>query len=381
MQQTSEPELRRVPLEEVCLSILASGLGNSVVEFLSKAPQPPEEDSVKAALNVLEEVGAITIIEPVNPSSKRIERLTPLGQHLAKLPVDVRLGKMLIFGALFQCLDKALTIAASLTSQSLFSTFIKDANVAKAKHQSFMDPDSDFATFCNVWKSYMKAATTSTSTARKFCQDNYLNYNALREISDARRQFLDLLCSIGFVNRKEMEGKNYVNSENFQKSVYNKNGNNMELLHAVICAGLYPYIAQLKAGTGSDCTLYHKKERLYFHNSSVNSRKKVYKDDWVVFHEKFGTPSRVSIATTCFVHPMALILFASSVVVKHTDRIIIVDGWIEIKMAAQIGVIMKELRHNVDAVLVKMFETGSSTNQAESMGAIMVEGIVNLLSA
>ncbi len=381
MNPTSEPELRRVPLEEVCLSILASGLAKSVMDFLSNAPQPPDEDSVKAALTVLEEVGAIKIKEQTNLSSKRFEYLTPLGQHLAKLPVDVRLGKMLIFGALFRCLDKVLTIAASLSSQSPFSTFIADANVAKAKQRAFSDADSDFVTYCNVWESYRNAAAKSTSTARKFCQANYLNSNSLREIGDARWQFLDLLCSIGFVDRKTIAGNNRIHSETFQKSTYNENSNNVDLLHAVICAGLYPHIAQLKPTIGSgDCVLYHRNERLYFHNSSVNSRKKLYKDGWVVFHEKFGTPNRVSVATTCFVHPFALLLLAGSVVVKHTERLVIVDGWIEINMAAQLGVITKELRKSADALLVKMIDK-EAVSETETMGVALVQGIVNLLAA
>lgn len=75
MKASTEPELKRVPLEEVCLSILASGMGRSCHEFLKEAPQPPDFASVQAALNVLRDVGAIT---------REVEALTPLGQHLAR---------------------------------------------------------------------------------------------------------------------------------------------------------------------------------------------------------------------------------------------------------------------------------------------------------
>lgn len=75
MKATSEPELKRVPLEEVCLSILASGMGRSCHNFLDEAPQPPNSASVQAALSVLKDVGAIT---------REDEALTPLGQHLAR---------------------------------------------------------------------------------------------------------------------------------------------------------------------------------------------------------------------------------------------------------------------------------------------------------
>jgi len=381
MKPASEPELRRVPLEEVCLSILASGFAKSSMDFLSKAPQPPSEDSVKAAVNVLEEVGAIEVDECTTAFSKRKERLTPLGRHLAKLPVDVRLGKMLIFGAMFRCLDQVLTIAATLSSQSPFSTFMKDASVAKAKQRAFCDPDSDFVTYCNVWEAFQESSAKSTGAERKFCQANFLNYVALREIGDARRQFLDLLCGIGFVDRKSLvgNGNSRMDPTSLKKSIYNENSSNLDLLHAVICAGLYPNVAHLKPATTGDYTLFYRNERLFFHNTSVNSRKKIYSDGWVVFHEKFGTPSRVSVATTCFVHPFALLLLGGSVVVRHTQRLVVVDGWIEIQMAAQIGVIMKELRKQVDALLVKMIEK-AAPSETELLGTNMVKGIVDILS-
>lgn len=102
MKVESEPELRRVPLEEVCMSVLASNFtaGRGCLGFLSEAPQPPSTESVEDALSNLEAIGAIVVSE-----SGTTERLTTLGKHLAKLPLDVKLGKMLIFGALFSCIE------------------------------------------------------------------------------------------------------------------------------------------------------------------------------------------------------------------------------------------------------------------------------------
>lgn len=378
MKAASEPELRRVPLEEVCLSILASGFVHSTcMDFLSQAPQPPTNDSVQSAVTLLEEIGAIHVEEDerridnnniTSKIGKRKEFLTPLGKHLAKLPMDVRLGKMLIFGALFRCTDKALTIAAALSSQPIFSTFLgANATVAKAKQREFADSNSDFVTLCNVWESYNQATTTasarttqsSTRVGYKFCQSNYLNYSALREIGDSRCQYLDLLCSIGFVDPKEVittNGRRVLRT----KSIYNENGNNVDLLHAVICAGLYPNVAHLEQPTtSSNITIYHKEERLYFHDTSVNSKKKQFKakNNWIIFHEKFGTSSRVSISTTAPVHPMALLLFGGSdLMVKHADRLMILDDWIRIRMGAQLGVILIDLRKRLDMMLETLID-------------------------
>jgi ATP-dependent RNA helicase DHX29 len=385
MKPASEPELKRVPLEEICLSILASGFATSCREFLRQAPQPPSDDAIQAALDVLFDVGAIELKEVDSRKKTMIERLTPLGHHLSKLPVDARLGKMLIFGSLFRCIDKALTIAAGLSCQSPFATFVTDANVAKAKQRAFADENSDFLTICNVWEAYSEAVTKSSSAGRKFCHANYLNHVALREIGDARRQFLDLLSGIGFLDRRQFaDRKSRIDFDALRKGVFNENADKPELIHAVICAGLYPNVAKVEQGIGStDYTMTHKTERLYFHNSSVNSKKKKFlapSETWVVFHEKFGTANRVSVSTTCFVHPFALLLLGGSVSVKHTSRMVVIDDWIQIGMAAQVGVIMRELRKQVDSLLQRLIEDAEGRSSAsQSVQEGVIQGIVNLL--
>lgn len=65
-------------------------------DFLAKALDPPQLQVISNAMNLLRKIGACELNEPT---------LTPLGQHLAALPVNVKIGKMLIFGAIFGCLD------------------------------------------------------------------------------------------------------------------------------------------------------------------------------------------------------------------------------------------------------------------------------------
>lgn len=367
MKAESVPELRRVPLEEVCMSILASGFSQNCMQFLSQAPQPPSIDSVRAAVEVLHQVGAVE-------ADNERERLTSLGLHLAKLPVDVRIAKMMIFGVLFCTIEPVLTIAASLSSKSPFAEFFNDDGTAKAKQKQFMDPGSDFITYVNVWEAYSKATETSPSAGRKFCKENYLNFVALREISDSRRQFLDLLCSIGFLDKSD--------AANLKQSAFNRHAKKFELVHAVCAAGFYPNIARLDQSPAMDISLWHNNERIYFHGKSVNASKKQFQssDKWVVFHEKFGTTHRTSVATTAFVHPFVLCLFGGSVVVKHTERKVLVDGWMELPMAAQVGVFLRETRKQLDLLLQKVFEQ-SDKKQIQKMDNDMIEGVVAILSS
>ena len=81
--------------------------------FLLKAIDPPDARAVTNALSLLRDIGALT------PEAEG-EELTPLGVHLSKLPVDPRVGKMLLYGAVFGCLGPVLTIASSLAHRSPF---------------------------------------------------------------------------------------------------------------------------------------------------------------------------------------------------------------------------------------------------------------------
>lgn len=92
------------------IKILEMFSTHSLQSVFSRLIEPPHPDSLRASKIRLRDLGALT------PD----EKLTPLGYHLASLPVDVRIGKLMLFGSIFRCLDPALTIAASLAFKSPF---------------------------------------------------------------------------------------------------------------------------------------------------------------------------------------------------------------------------------------------------------------------
>ncbi|KAH9495122.1 ATP-dependent RNA helicase dhx29 [Bulinus truncatus] len=102
------PELLRVPLEEICLNIMKCQYGKPC-EFLNQALDPPNLSAVSRAMSLLKEVGACQFDEC---------SLTPLGHHLAALPVDIRIGKMLLLGSIFGCLEEIGFIAPSSALQN-----------------------------------------------------------------------------------------------------------------------------------------------------------------------------------------------------------------------------------------------------------------------
>ncbi|CAH0755147.1 unnamed protein product [Diatraea saccharalis] len=106
------PEIHRIPLEQLVLKIKILPLFQdmSVHEVLGKTVEPPTKTNIDGALSRLQDVGALD----------KYFSLTALGKHLAELPVDVRIGKLMLFGAIFCCVDSALTMAACLSHKSPF---------------------------------------------------------------------------------------------------------------------------------------------------------------------------------------------------------------------------------------------------------------------
>ena len=81
------------------------------MEFLLKAFDVPPVTAIESAMETLFEVGAI---------EKETQAITTLGLHLSQLPVDVHLGKMILYSCLFSCVEPVLTIAASMSNKSPF---------------------------------------------------------------------------------------------------------------------------------------------------------------------------------------------------------------------------------------------------------------------
>ena len=98
-----------MPLHQLCLQIATLRLG-APSAFLADALHAPAPEALDAALATLRDIGALDASDGV----------TPLGVHLAALPVDVHAGKLLLFGAMFRCARPALTLAAAVGARSPF---------------------------------------------------------------------------------------------------------------------------------------------------------------------------------------------------------------------------------------------------------------------
>ena len=202
MRPFQVPEMHRAPLTEVVLQIANLDLHDDPAFVLGNAPEPPSDEAIAAAKATLTEVGAF--------DDKG--RLTPLGRHLAALPVDARVAKMLLFGAILRCLSPILTIAAALSYKSPFSSSSASNSQVEAAMRAFAQPaslslaagqQSDHLVIVAAYDGYIEAAKENRNSGRRFAQKNALDVDTIHQISEMRMQYAALLADMGVIKIPE----------------------------------------------------------------------------------------------------------------------------------------------------------------------------------
>ncbi|CAM9970617.1 unnamed protein product, partial [Ectocarpus fasciculatus] len=186
-------EMLRTPLEELVLQVLLLELG-SPAEFLDRAVEPPPPKMLRAALRNLDDLQAIII-------SNSMPILTPLGYHLAHLPMDACVGKLLLIAAILQCLDPILTIAAALSDKAPFQRpFGEQARADKAR-QGFAQGKSDHLAIVEAFGAWRnKRRTSSYDEVRRWCREKFLSQPTLERLDNLREQFRQQLAEVGFAS-------------------------------------------------------------------------------------------------------------------------------------------------------------------------------------
>lgn len=182
------PEVQRVPLEQLVLRIKALKYPGTSAEVCARLIEPPAPQAVQRAVEELTFLEAMTI-------ENGKEQLTALGVHLSTLPVDCRIGKLILLGAMFGVTDDALTIAATLSYRSPFQAPMMKREEADQAKMTFATAQSDHLTVLNAYKQ----VDTMGSARYDFCRENFLSIKTMQTIAGLKRQFLELLSAAGFV--------------------------------------------------------------------------------------------------------------------------------------------------------------------------------------
>lgn len=175
----TEPEILRTSLASVILQMAALGLG-SVEDF--PFLDAPERRAVRDGIAALVEIGALAADEGGHGMD---HRLTRIGRELARLPIDPRLGRILLEGDANGCASEVLVIVAALSIQDVRERPLDHQQAADAAHARFADPRSDFITYLNLWR-YLEVQSRdlSGSQFRRMCRAEFLHYLRYREWRD-----------------------------------------------------------------------------------------------------------------------------------------------------------------------------------------------------
>ena len=240
MDEYQTPELLRTPLEEVCLQIKLLQL-DGVEAFLSRCLQPPAAVAVRTALDLLIQLGALT----------EGEELTELGEYLAALPVDPRLGKMILYGAAFQCLDPVLTIVSCCAYRDPFVLPLEQdrRRAQEVRRQLSHGSQCDLITMLHAFNGFQRLQTTQPGRVYAYCKEHFLHLSGMAMIADMKEQFFAILREAGLLDEKEAGGRERL------VDYYNVNSGQAELIHAVVVSALYPNAAKVRfigKGKGGD---------------------------------------------------------------------------------------------------------------------------------
>lgn len=356
------PEMLRTRLEELCLQIKLLKLG-MIVPFVGKAMQHPSIEAVQHAIDTLIELQALD----------RKENLLPLGYHLARMPVEPHTGKMILFGAMFCCLDPILTVAASLSFKDAFTIPLgKEVQADEARKRLSENSKSDHIMLINAFRGWERSQAMGDS--HRYCWENFLSQNTLKMLKDMKRQLAELLHDIGFVS-----------SKNPKDEASNINSGKWSMIRAVLCAGLYPNVAQVtkvpkppgqKASRAPSGVKMSVKGdgRVFAHPKSVNFSQHFFESKWMVFYHKLKT-SKVYVHDSTMVSPYPLLFFGGEIqiVKEEGTELVSVDNWVKFKSDRSTATLVKDLRLQLHKLLGEKITRPGPTcwDQGEKEGALM----------
>ncbi|KAG6715156.1 hypothetical protein I3842_05G237000 [Carya illinoinensis] len=318
------PEILRTPLQSLCLQIKSLKLG-SISEFLSRALQSPELLAVQNAIEYLKIIGALD----------EKENLTVLGRYLTMLPMEPKLGKMLILGAIFNCLDPVLTIVAGLSVRDPFLTPFDKKDLAEAAKSQFSRDYSDHLALVRAYDGWKDAEIDNSGY--EYCWRNFLSAQSMKAIDSLRKEFFSLLKDTGLVDGNTAS--------------YNTWSHDDYLIRAVICYGLYPGICSVVNNEKSFSLKTMEDGQVLLYSNSVNARESKIPYPWLVFNEKIKVNS-VFLRDSTAVSDSVLLLFGGGISRGDTaGHFKMLGGYLEFFMNPSIADMYLSLREELDELI------------------------------
>ncbi|KCV72791.1 hypothetical protein H696_00370 [Fonticula alba] len=396
-------EIQRSPLEPVYLQVLASGISNNVPAFLRGLLDPPKAEQVAAAEKILLNAGAISLDR---------KSITPLGRQLSFIPAGIRAAKAILLGAVFQCLDPMLSVAAFIDGNS---PFIRTTDAAVLENQrslicEFGNPSSDLLTYHNIYKEWESQGRHSARS--HFCQTYGLSFLTMQSVRDLRSIFAESLFGLGFFKGDGSDFNTYSAAGGVSGILALDQRENYPLVLSLIAAVLAPNVAvtsgfRTSPGPGQlDLPLVDHRisgqggAPISIHRSCPIVTQKQHfarRPHYLVFAKKLissglasaqrrgprdaprgGTPPAAILSVTVATES-ALCLFANPLVNRIEDRVIEIDSWLKIEASPRVSALFMAFRALLDEFLVFTLSAGAAATSGEESREAMQAHLISQL--
>ncbi|KZC13983.1 putative ATP-dependent RNA helicase YTHDC2 [Dufourea novaeangliae] len=375
MQPYQTSEILRLPLQELCLYTKHLAPGNTpIAEYLDRALEPPSNVVTRNAVQLLKTIDAL---DPW-------EDLTELGSHLLDLPIEPRLGKMLLYAVVLKCLDPVLTIVCSLSYRDPFILPLQPSQkrAATAARKRFAtNTYSDHMAVLRAFQGWQNARASGKE--RTFCEQNFISAAVMEMVVGMRTQLLGQLRASGFVRARGPGDIRDLNS----------NSENWAVVKAAITAGLYPNLMRVDR---EHMQLRTQKEvKVCFHPSSTlrdypksprttsaqthAANVETLPSDWLLYEEISRTGRFCHVKMVTLVNSLTVALFCgparlsvdviyetesvpesesdSEVDESNEGTIFKLDDWVVFKLDTETARIFLHLRQKWNALFLRRMKT------------------------
>ena len=387
MRAIGLPEMLRADLQEICLDIKAQAFKSPIRDFLAEAIEPPSPKAVDATVMNLQALEALT----------DDEKITPLGRLLASLPVHPSLGKMIVLGVIFRCLDPMLLLGAAAAERSLFLNPLDARSAAIAARMSFVrGSGSDHIALINAMREMRQVRDEQGQRGMwDFAHQNFLHFSAFKSIDAIARQIEEILVEAGLIPFTPLHAR--LRSELGPHSL-NENSHKVPVIKALAVAGLHPNLA---VNNGGRTFRTPGEKGAILHPSSINAaprgnRKEEESAKRGTTLYTFSTLARSNDGRTIFLRdtsettPLTATLFGGRLC--NEGNVLEMDGWLPFYVKSQVWRAAKtvlEFRKALDRLLAASFmdlsarrtnERGEKVYLAdEGTRAIFAQGLVDVL--
>lgn len=360
-EETTTPEIVRSNLVDICLDVKGSGSMMSIENFLSGAPDPPDPLSVRAAIEQLRDMGAITTDG---------ESITPLGKILAALPISPALTRAILLGILFRCLEPMLILASYDTEDALVYHPLQRTQSVESRQEYAKGTHSDMFSTINAFRDY-RTARKARDLARlaDLEETRYIRKNVYHEMCLISQQVCTILADAGLLPTVRHERDVF----DALPEYLNRNSDNLALVKALALVTGSSDIAAWNVGVENGWRTKDPSKGLLDRNS-INSygkgkkfealRKSRSRGQLLAYGSKYSVDGDKHpwLCETSMISPLTAMLFASSARLERSDLVKLND-WLPLEIEVRgdgtvletPGKIIMEYRKSLDRFLTLAF--------------------------